>query len=184
MRWLRSIVVVGLFAGVSVLVPSTPACACSCGSMSAEEAMARADAVFVGVVVDVVFPWQWPLASSADPVIATFEVDAVYKGDVPVNVRVQTVRDSASCGYPFEEGQRYLIHADQQTDGFWTTGLCDGNQRVDAATVLPAGGYGPGPAVIYPRGPWPVLGAAVVAAGVLLVLLVFVRTRRRRARSA
>jgi len=182
MRWLRSVFVVGLIAGLGVLVPSTPACACSCGSMSAEEAVARADAVFVGVAVDVNTPWRGPLVSSADPVTVTFDVGTVYKGDVPANARVQTVRDTASCGYRFEEGQRYLVHVYVGEDGIWATGLCDGNQLIEATTALPASGYPPGPAVAYPRdwALWPVVGAAVLAAGAVAAVLLLVRARRRR----
>ncbi|MBX6751268.1 MAG: hypothetical protein IRY85_16655 [Micromonosporaceae bacterium] len=182
MRWLRSLLVVGLLAGFGALLPSTPACACSCGALSAEEAVARADVVFVGVAVEVTVPWRGPLSSSGDPVTVTFDVSTVYKGDVPANARVRTVRDSATCGYPFVAGQRYLVHADRRTDGTWTTSLCDGNQPVDAATVLPAGGYSPGPAVAYPgEWPWGVLVAAALAAGALVVAGLLFRARRRRA---
>jgi len=150
--------------------------------MSADEAVARADLVFEGVAVDVAVPWRGPFLSSADPVIVTFDVSTVYKGDVPANARVQTVRDSASCGYRFEAGERYLVHVYLKEDGTWGTGLCDGNQLIKAATALPAGGYPPGPAVAYPRdwGLWPVVVAAVLAAGALAAVVLVVRARRRR----
>lgn len=181
MRWLRSFLVVGLLAGFGVLVPSAPACACDCGPLPAEEALAGADAVFAGVVADVASPWRGLTRSSADPVTVTFDVGTVYKGAVPVNARVQTARESPSCGYPFVAGQRYLVHVRVDADGIWRTGLCDGNQLLDAATALPEGGYPPGPAVTYSRQwPWPVLLSVALAAGALIAAVLLVRARRRR----
>lgn len=180
MRWLGSVLAVGFLAGLGVVGPSAPACACDCGTLPAHEALARADAVFTGVVVGVAAPLRWLEWSSADPVTVSFEVDTVYKGDVPANARVQTARESPSCGYPFEKGQRYLVYVNIQPDGTWTTTLCDGNQVVLATTALPAGGYPPGPAEVYPRPWWPFALSAALAVGALAVVLLLGRARRRR----
>jgi len=180
MRWLGSVLAVGFLAGLGVVGPSAPACACDCGTLPAHEALARADAVFTGVVVDVAPPFRWREWSSADPVTVSFDVDRVYKGDVPANARLQTARESPSCGYPFEKGRRYLVYVTIRPDGTFTTTLCDGNQEVRATTALPAGGYPPGPAVAYPRPWWLIALPAALAGGALVVVVLLVRARRRR----
>jgi hypothetical protein len=176
---MRSLLAVGLLSGLSIVVPSSPACACDCASLSRDEALARADAVFVGVVTDVATPWRWLMWSSADPVTVTFDVDTAYKGVVPAEARVRTARESPSCGYPFEVGQRYLVYVDVQADGTWATTLCDGNQTVDETTALPIGGYPPVADMTQPRRWWP-LGAAALAVGALAVVVFIARVRRRR----
>jgi hypothetical protein len=184
MRWLRSLTAVGLLVGLAVLVPAAPACACSCPAVTAEEAVENAGVVFAGTVVAVDVPWRWLAVSGADPVTVTFEVGTVYKGAAPINARLQTARDGASCGYDFTPGSRYLVHVLIDQEGTWTTNACDGNRRLPAGTALPPSGYAPLPAVTHP-GTWPgpvlILGAALAAGAVVAVLLVLGSRRRRRA---
>ena len=44
-------------------------------------------------------------------VTVSFQVSEVWKGPQPVTLEVSTSRDGASCGYPFKEGQEYLVYA-------------------------------------------------------------------------
>jgi hypothetical protein len=179
------VIVVGLLATVGVLVRAEPACACSCVAFTDAEAMARADAVFAGTVVDVDSSVLGSLLSSTDPVTVTLQVSTVYKGDVPAEVQVKTVASEVSCGYPFGEGSRYLVHVQIDEAGDWNTGLCSNNK------VLPAAGEpttGPVPTVGYPptpvsqpptrQLPW-VLFVAAGAAATAIAVLLLVRARRR-----
>lgn len=169
-----------------VALPPSPACACSCKSLTEQEAFDAAGAVFVGTVTDVDIPGIGPIIGSADRVNVSFVVSKVYKADVPADVVVRTVRDGASCGYPFAVGSRYVVFATAD-DGVWRTGLCSGTQLLPPA-VEPTGfadGYSPGPAAgnLDRRPPWPIV-AGVAGLLVATAAAVLVWVRRRRAGSA
>lgn len=125
--FLRALTVTAVVGLGALVGPSSPACACSCaGPVSPEQAAEQVDAVFVGVVRKIDRPWRL-FGSSADPVWVTVDVSEVHKGDLPATVRVATASESASCGYEFVEGRRYLIFARGGADEL-STGLCDGNR--------------------------------------------------------
>lgn len=127
MRWLRAAVIVGLLAGFGVAVEATPAFACSCKISSPQEMFDAADAVFVGTATSIEDSnAAGPTFSSVDPITVTFDVSEIRKGTVPATARVRTARSSASCGYEFAEGGRYLVYAGVGPDGAWATGLCSG----------------------------------------------------------
>jgi hypothetical protein len=116
--------------------PNT-AFACSCAPQGAQHYVSNATVVFTGVVTSVSgFPLGL-MCSSTSPVAVTFDVETVYKGDVPRTVRLHTVSSGASCGYTFETGRRYTVFP-RMTDGKLDTGLCQGNIE---GTIV-AGEYG------------------------------------------
>jgi hypothetical protein len=49
-----------------------------------------------------------------DPVDVGFLVEAVFKGSVVANQEVRTAASDASCGFPFETGQRYTVFGQRQ----------------------------------------------------------------------
>lgn len=111
--------------------PST-AFACTCALQSPHVHGSNATVVFTGVVTSVTgFP-RGLVCSSTSPVAVTFDVETVYKGDVPRSVTVHTVVSGASCGYTFEAGRRYTVFP-RMNDGKLDTGLCNGN--VEGAIV-------------------------------------------------
>jgi hypothetical protein len=68
--------------------------------------------------------------------VVTFRVSAAHRGSVGTKVEVRTGGSSASCGFPFEEGERYLVYAHQGAGGL-ATGICSRTRRlVDAADDL------------------------------------------------
>jgi hypothetical protein len=85
------------------------ASACTCAVMPgsqqerAKRALDRATAVFAGEVIDI----EKGLPSSS----VTFRVSEVWKGKQRETRTVSTPRYGASCGYPFKEGQEYLVYA-------------------------------------------------------------------------
>ena len=103
--------------------------ACSCAPPPAPlVALGEADAVFSGTVVARRAPGRprpggtW---SSMDPMEYTIAVLEAWKGELADTVAVRTARLSASCGYPFEVGTRYLIYARTRADtGCLRTNLC------------------------------------------------------------
>ncbi|GBG09384.1 hypothetical protein PAT3040_04028 [Paenibacillus agaridevorans] len=98
----------------SLALPPKPVYACSCAiSDSVSEALNRNDAVFDGTVVASHTPRKWFSfsQSSADPVTWTFEAHEVWKGKVAPRITVTSAQSSASCGFEFREGQRYIVYA-------------------------------------------------------------------------
>lgn len=94
------------------------ACSCLAPGPPAQE-LAAADAVFSGKVVSLE-----PFTEGFGKVRVTFELAAVWKG-LPEGDRVTltTAADSATCGYPFEDGVSYLVYAYGEGDDLTAT-LC------------------------------------------------------------
>ena len=130
---------VSLLCGFAALLwLATPRCvfACSCVAPGPPDVeVAQSVAVFAGRVIQVEQP-NGPLVSSADPVRVTLQVATVWKGPVEPTVVVQTVRESASCGFPFAMGQDYLVYA-RGTETSLEVSLCSRTRSLtDAATDM------------------------------------------------
>jgi hypothetical protein len=99
--------VVLLALGLLSLLPDCAhACTCATGGSFQEAAMgANSSAVFAGEVIDV----EKSLSSSS----ATLRVSEVWKGPQTETLEVNTpqVLPGVGCGYPFKEGQEYLVYA-------------------------------------------------------------------------
>jgi hypothetical protein len=121
----RGTLMILIAAAALVGGPST-AFACSCMLQSPHAYASNASVVFTGVVTSVNgFP-RGLVCSSTSPVAVSFDVETVYKGDVPRLVTLHTVVSGASCGYTFEAGKRYTVFP-RMADGKLDSGLCDGN---------------------------------------------------------
>lgn len=93
------------------LVPAVapPACAaCDCAQLAVEEAVADADAVFVGRVLGVN---QLDDEEGSTRTPAMLHVEEEMKGELPRAVLVFTAVTGSICGFYFEVGERYLIYA-------------------------------------------------------------------------
>ena len=98
--------------------------ACSCEYPSSpDDALKNSDAVFSGKVLSLQETNTGYMKSSADPVVVTFEVDDVWKGPQTKTITVSTAASSASCGYEFQEGEKYIVYANGQESSL-STGLC------------------------------------------------------------
>jgi hypothetical protein len=90
------------------------ASACSCAMLPgseqerAERALAESTAVYAGEVVNI--SKGKPL-SIREPNAVSFQVSDVWKGAEQETLEVTTPRGGAACGYPFKEGQEYLVYA-------------------------------------------------------------------------
>lgn len=97
--------------------------ACSCLRPAPPlESLEQSTAVFAGEVVDIKV-LDGVVVSSADPVKVTFEVSQTWKGPDYKTLVLTTARDSASCGYSFEEGEEYIVYAYGESDKL-TTNIC------------------------------------------------------------
>ena len=109
--------VMGLAMLVLVLLNPIPASACSCvGPDEPLDALAKATAVFSGVVVSMDYQYSGPVQSSADLVTVTLKVDEVWKGPEEAFLSISTAVSSVSCGYEFQPGQSYLVYASGPED--------------------------------------------------------------------
>jgi hypothetical protein len=123
------------------------ACSCVPPGTPTEE-LAESAAVFSATAVDItdVSAWKGPLISGTDPVKVTFRVDTVWKGTVQQALTATTARSSASCGYEFERGRKYLVYA-RGNESELEVSLCSRTSPIErAAEDLEELGTGRAPA--------------------------------------
>ncbi|MBX3246165.1 MAG: hypothetical protein KF901_03180 [Myxococcales bacterium] len=126
------------FASLAFLALA-PAVAEACSCLRATPAQARdgADAIFEGRVT--------LLETHEDHVRVTFAVTQQWKGVDSERLTLTTATNSAACGFPFAEGETYLVYAHAHEGGLETT-LCDRTALVtDAGEDLAALGSGSTP---------------------------------------
>ena len=125
--------VLTVLGGVFLLLPQC-AYACQCtmlpGSQDPERVLADSEVVFSGEVATIDRPS--PFKSGADLETDTFRVSEVWKGPEQETLEVHTALMGASCGYPFKEGQEYLVYAYTGKQGL-EVDLCNGTQRLAEA---------------------------------------------------
>jgi hypothetical protein len=94
-----------------------------------EVALEEAHAVFAGEVVSIE-PVDDDPSEQFDAV--TFAVDRTWKGVESSPVTIETHQDEGICGYPFEQGESYLVYA-YGADAFMTTALYHRTTQLDRA---------------------------------------------------
>ena len=125
--------------------------ACTCSENPPCSAVWRADAVFVGTVVEQVreslggsLGWtvhniavSQPLHGSVNPFITMLPA-----ATRPTIEQIEASRSSAdllattsSCDYHFELGRQYVIYARRTDDGRWTTSDCSGTKPIERAAA-------------------------------------------------
>lgn len=140
------VAVIGTLAAMTMALVivggATPAAACSCGGTSDEQALARADAAFVGSLVDIVPPERTGIMSSADPERFVFDVDEVFKGEITVVQSVVTARDGASCGLEIAGAGPFLVFAFEEStltsgarEGEVYSHLCSGTRPISSGDI-------------------------------------------------
>jgi hypothetical protein len=149
MKALRTLLATVVAAcGLVLLAPAPPAAACRCALSGPATYVEWADVVFVGTLTGPPTDFgQGPplLDSSTDPLGYTFDVEAVFKGDVSPAATVQSARFGASCGLEgLKVGGKYAMFAEtgRGPDDALSANLCGGSQlatprliqRVEALT--------------------------------------------------
>jgi hypothetical protein len=163
---------IALLAVTLLPLSGNVAWACLCDQFGGTAAVRNAAAVFTGVVRGRVAS---PAGVRSEDRIE-FNVETVYKGDVPSRSSVSV--NYTDCSYVFSDGERYTVFA--TPDG--QTNMCMGNVRgaidpatydVRAITTYPAQSLG-----------GPNTGVLALAAIVVVALGAVAAIRVRRARSA
>jgi hypothetical protein len=125
-----SVVLMGL--SLLVLLPDC-ASACSCAVLGSKKqvewALSHPGAVFTGEVVKIDRPSS--IKSSLAPETVTFRVSKSWKGPEGATLEVKTPISGMSCGYPFKEGQEYLVYAHGKQD--LRVDLCSGTKALSKA---------------------------------------------------
>jgi hypothetical protein len=174
----RHLLLFALVVSLSLLMTATPATACTCEMKTSVQHAARADVVFTGRLQEIDAGVRGPIRSSMDPVTYRFEVERVFKGEVPQNASVVSATDGGSCGIEgMNVGARYTIFA--QTDaGSLRSGLCGGTHPgdPDPAVAVMSG------LILPPVAGGPPGWAFVAAALAVVVMLVVAREMVRRLR--
>ena len=120
-------VVLAVLGFVFLLPECASACSCAMppGSQKerAEQALSDSEAVFAGEVVDfedsplptttMEGTMVTIMGGSGGTATATLRVSEVWKGPEQEILEVSTPVFGASCGYPFKEGQEYLVYASE-----------------------------------------------------------------------
>lgn len=143
----RCLTLLLIASGMVVLAPAT-ALACSCVSVTDEEALERSDVVFAGYVIKGEYPEEARTANDTLREIRwTFLPDALVKGVDAGPVEVMSESQGSACGVSFSIGRRYLVFA-VEDGGTLTTNSCDRTRgyfkeiRLVGAREVP-GMYGP-----------------------------------------
>lgn len=122
----RALLVALVVAVVSLSAPSAQAT--SCVAPELESSLERADVVFTGrATVD---------RETGIETLARFAVSRVFKGTVPLEVRV---RGGGLAGASFQTGKRYLVFAKLEPNGQLWAHLCGGTGAIDPAWLSQLG---------------------------------------------
>jgi hypothetical protein len=125
----------GLSAFV-VVQSASPAHACSCLPLErtlAQPAPASFEAAFVGTVLQA--PERFTSGSSARLVTWKFQVEEVYRGQLPATVDVKSPISGASCGFEgFAVGTKVGVLL-RREGGDWQSGLCSSGEPAQLAVL-------------------------------------------------
>lgn len=164
-----------LTIALSPVLPSPNALACSCiPPGTPQEHLDRAAAVFQGMAKNV--------SQDADyNYLVTFDVAKSWKGVSTPEVKISTARDSAACGYNFEEGKEYVVYA-YDNEGELATGLCERTALAsDASEDFAALGEGTVPTVAPAASESTAMKYGPVIAGVVIGLIFVVVVMKKKA---
>lgn len=162
------------------------ASACSCAFPgTVNEAKQNNDVVFDGTVKGKKEPVRLFTKSSADPVTWAFEVHEIWKGKVSPSIEVTSAQSSASCGFEFQEGMRYIVYARNSGDSLEVS-LCSRTALHSAAGQdLAELGIGsvppqPGPGDATATSLWWVVwvGLATILAAAAIIITIQRKKRR------
>jgi len=105
-------------AGTALLC-SISAHGCSCDPLSAKEALAESEVVFLGKVIEIKHLNRFPRKTNEETIV-TFRVDAVWKGRTGRTAKVAATAQPLMCdGYQFRADTMYVVYAIRQRTTEW-----------------------------------------------------------------
>lgn len=124
-RVTRTVGTLALLSWMTAFAPA-PARACSCMATTVEDAIASSSAIFEARVERV--------EPDGAVLVVTLAVTQAWAGVEGEHVTVRTRGDSAACGFPFEEGGRYLVFATGESEQL-AVSLCSHTARIEDAAA-------------------------------------------------
>ena len=122
---LRSLVVLGFLSVGLIFITgvSTEACSCLGGPQGVKGVQtcgyyARSKDIFIGLAESV------EIDQEKGSMKVTFAVEKSIRGATEKTIEVFTSANTASCGYPFKQGERYFVYGSKGTDGKYHESLC------------------------------------------------------------
>ncbi len=142
--------VVGALVVMTSLAYAKPALACSCSGGSVRGDFRAADSVFMAKVATI--EAVGPMPNGHDrTVIVTFLISGFWKGVVSQQIQVKTHLLGSTCGFPFQQGQEYLVFAaktkilGEPSVGLETMACTGLNELPGAASIIKQLGRPKGP---------------------------------------
>ena len=138
---MRRSLLMALVCALLHLAGASPASACSCAPTGDEAALADADAVFVGSLVSRTVEGG-EMRTTGDTAVHSFDVRAVYKGEVRRDQEVVSTADGSSCGFQAPLGVEVLVFGNETTpigpqpgSGQFAGNLCNGTRPLELRPV-------------------------------------------------
>jgi hypothetical protein len=132
MTWAIRILAMAVFA--TIAFSDVEACTCAYGDGPAcQEAWRQSvDAVLLGRVEKIesskgmlgLAPGTMSMTRMGGLMRVTFAVEEGYRGVSEKTIQVYTNESSAACGFPFQQGERYLVFASKTKDAQLAVSLC------------------------------------------------------------
>ena len=118
-----------LFLGLAMLAHAAEAHACSCIQLTPSEGLTSSHVVFSGEVTKI----AKNEATRFGGLEVTLRVKDVWKGEPRETMKVHTAASGAACGYPFVEGETYLVYAISDEADPMRVSLCGRTAPIDEA---------------------------------------------------
>ncbi|HSL12317.1 MAG TPA: hypothetical protein VLA82_13480 [Actinomycetota bacterium] len=146
-RAVRSLLVTFLVGSTWLVFSAQESLACSCALGEPRDALRRADAAFVGTLME--RSEGGPSVPYYGGEVATFRflVADDIKGNLDDEIEVVTSSSGASCGLELAEGARVGLFLMLTDEGVWTSGLCS---QIGPAALLRASAPLPEPKGVGP----------------------------------
>lgn len=102
--------------------------ACDCGSSTIEEKIQRADLIVIGIVKSITDVEESCFNGDCLTISIEIELKRMVKGRVQKDIIfVNTMKNTASCGYPFVKNEAYLIFLKKEKNKeIYFSSLCSG----------------------------------------------------------
>jgi hypothetical protein len=135
---------------VLLSIGARPADACSCFANPPCAAVWKADAVFIGTVVEeaserIGGSLSWTVHKVAVGQVLRGPIDSfvtLVPGNRPTAEQIEASKSHSgesmlmsTCDYGFEVGNQYVIYAHRTADGRWTTSMCSGTKPLEEASA-------------------------------------------------
>ncbi|WP_308639712.1 hypothetical protein [Paenibacillus silvisoli] len=127
--------IVALLTLQMLIVQPQSASACSCAFVEPKEAIEKADAIFIGTLMEV--KQERKQEGIVGPILNRdanlFDVSTVFKGINQSQIIIYDNGEEASCGIDLAVGESYLVYVYANKEGEYYTSLCSRTMEASKA---------------------------------------------------